>query len=404
MHTLAEIEARLAEIGAELETRGAELTEEEINGFEKEVKELKEERAKLEKNAEKRAAMLADIAAGKTPTATLRAFGVTPQPEQKKDEDATNSTEYRTAFMNYVCRGVAIPAELRAAASTGVEDAGAVIPTTIVEEIVTKLESYGNLYAGFRKLNVQGGVKIPIADIKPVAKWVGEGASDDQKLSAKEGVTFNYYGLECKLAQSLLVNVTTIAAFQQLFVSLATEAMVKAIEIAAINGDGEGKPLGVTKDTRVTNKVELTEAQAKTWAGWHKVVKSKIKKAYRDGVFIMNQSTYDGYIDGMVDDNGQPVGRTNYGIDGAETYRFMGKTVETVEDDVIPAFDDAEDGDVIGVYMRLSDYAINSNMQMTATNWVDNDNNKIKNKLMLIVDGKAVDTNGIIIIKKKVSA
>lgn len=404
MHTLAEIEARLAEIGAELETRGAELTEDEINGFEAEVKALKEERAAMERSAEKRAAMLADIAAGKTTATTLRAFGGAKQPEQRTDDDPTNSMEYRKAFMEYVCRGVAIPAELRTAATTTTTDAGAVIPTTLVEEIITKLESYGNLYAGFRKLNVQGGVKIPIADIKPEAKWVGEGASDDQKLSAANAVTFSYNGLECKLAQSLLVNVTTIAAFQQLFVSLATEAMVKALEVAAISGDGNNKPLGVTVDPRVTNVVEMAEADVKSWDGWHKNVKAKIKKAYRDGVFIMNQSTFDGYIDGMVDKNGQPVGRTNYGVDGAETYRFMGKTVETVEDDVIAAFDDAEDGDVIGVFMRLSDYAINSNMQMTATNWVDNDNNKVKNKLMLVVDGKVVDPNGVIVIKKKVNA
>ena len=56
--------------------------------------------------------------------------------------------------------------------------------------------------------------------------------------------------------------------------------------------------------------------------------------------------------------------------------------------------------DVIGVFMKLSDYVVNTNMQMTATKWTDHDNNKIKNKLLMVVDGKAADTNGIIIIKK----
>lgn len=50
--------------------------------------------------------------------------------------------------------------------------------------------------------------------------------------------------------------------------------------------------------------------------------------------------------------------------------------------------------------MKLSDYVINSNMSMTATKWVDNDNNKVKNKLMMILDGKLADANGVIIIKK----
>ena len=77
----------------------------------------------------------------------------------------------------------------------------------------------------------------------------------------------------------------------------------------------------------------------------------------------MNQSTFDTGIDGMEDKNGQPIGRTNYGVNGEETYRFMGKNVETVEDDVLPSWDDANEGDVIAVFMNFSDYVINTNME-----------------------------------------
>lgn len=65
--------------------------------------------------------------------------------------------------------------------------------------------------------------------------------------------------------------------------------------------------------------------------------KRQNEKAYRNGSFVMNQSTFDTGIDGMEDKNGQPIGRTNYGVNGEETYRFMGKNVETVEDDVLPS-------------------------------------------------------------------
>ena len=88
--------------------------------------------------------------------------------------------------MNYVCRGVAIPAEYRAAETTTTADSGAVIPTTIMNEIIQKLESYGSIYAKVRKINVQGGVSIPIADLKPTAHWITEAkSSDDQKASKK---------------------------------------------------------------------------------------------------------------------------------------------------------------------------------------------------------------------------
>ena len=129
-------------------------------------------------------------------------------------------------------------------------------------------------------------------------------------------------------------------------------------------------------------------------------VKAKMKKAYRKGTFFMSQASFDGYIDGMVDENGQPVGRTNYGINGEETYRFMGKDVETVEDECIAAFDDAAEGDVVGVFMKPTDYGINSNMQLVVVKWTDHDNNKLKNKAIMIVDGKLIDANGVLIIKK----
>jgi HK97 family phage major capsid protein len=361
---LKEIEQRLAAIKEDIEKRAAELTAEELAGYETEVKDLQEERTKLLEQQEKRAKLLTSLANndivdttnGTIPT-VVQNFG-----EKRTAENPTDTKEYRTAFMNFACRGTAMPLEMRTGENTTVADTGAVIPNTIMQEIIVKMESYGNLYAGFTKLNIQGGVAIPIADIKPVAKWVGEESGEDQKLGASNSIVFNYYGIEVKISQSILANVVTLEMFQKLFIPLATEAIVKGIEVAAINGKGssENKLLGVTKDTRVTNVVTLTEKEISSWSGWHKNVKKKIKKAYRDGIFILNQSTFDSYIDGMVDSNGQPIARVNYGINGEESYRFMGRTVETVESDVLPDYDDANDGDVIGIYMKLSDYVFNS--------------------------------------------
>ena len=209
--------------------------------------------------------------------------------------------------------------------------------------------------------------------------------------------------MECKISQSILANVVTLKMFTDLFVPMATEAMVKAIEIAIFNGTGEGQPLGVLKDNRVTAVITLTPEEYASWNGWHKV-KGKMKKAYRNGSFVMNQSTFDTGIDGMEDKNGQPIGRTNYGVNGEETYRFMGKNVETVEDDVLPSWDDANEGDVIAVFMNFSDYVINTNMEMQVVKWTDHDNNKIKNKCLMVVDGKVADAAGIILVKKGVTA
>lgn len=327
-------------------------------------------------------------------------------PQQRAAEtDVYDTLEYRNAFMEYVCRNTPIPAELRADAVTATGDVGAVIPTTILKEIIQNLSTYGNVYALVRKLNVQGGVAIPILSLKPEATWVGEGASESKKLEAKNSITFSYYGVECKIAQTLLANVTTLDMFQQLFVPLATEAIVKALEIAIFKGNGTTQPLGILNDKRVPedNVITITPEEMTSWKGWHTAIKAKMKKAYRNGTFFMNQATFDGYIDGMVDENGQPVGRTNYGINGEENYRFMGKAVETVEDECIASYDDAAEDEVIAVFMKPTDYAINSNLEMVTVKWTDHDTNQIKNKCILICDGKLVDANGVLIIKKGAS-
>ena len=369
---------------------------EEVEALDKKWEETAEARANLEalENAGPKVGMQIIDVAGNAQTG------------QEKKEDIFDTAEYRDSFMEYICRGTKIPEKYRnEAQKTTAADGSTVIPTTIVREIIKELKSYGNIYAKVRKLNVQGGVEFPILTLKPTATWIGEGASESKKIKADEKVSFSYYGLECKIAQSLLASIVTFEEFQSEFVSLATEAIIIALENAVINGTGTGQPLGILKDTRIksTNVIQMTEKELGDWKAWKKKVFAKMKKAYRNGEFFMAQSSFDGYIDAMTDANGQPIGRVNYGIDGGETYRFGGKTVGTVEEDILPDFGAAEVGDVVAVFTKLSDYAINSNMQMTSVKWIDHDTNEVKNKVIVIADGKLLDPNGTLIIKKKAS-
>ena len=331
----------------------------------------------------------------------LASFAQNNQAQRDEVVDKADTKEYREAFMNYVCRNTPIPMELRDVTTT--TDASAVIPTTMLHEIIKKMDSYGNIWTKVRKLNVQGGVDIPVLSLTPTASWIGEETpSADQKVQANKKVSFSYYGIECKIAQTLLANVTTLEMFQSLFVELATEAIVKAIEVAIIKGTGSGQPTGITVDTNVptANKITLTAEEFGSWEGWKKKVFAKMKKAYRNGIFLMAQGTFDGYIDGMVDQNGQPIARVNYGIADGEVYRFGGKTVETVEDDIIADYETAGSGDVVAVFVDLTKYGVNSNMTMNVVKWTDHDTNQVKNKAQMIVDGKLIDPNGVLIIKK----
>ena len=253
-------------------------------------------------------------------------------------------------------------------------------------------------------MNIKGGVNVPISSLIPVATWITEGTpSGRQKEEIKTSVSFLYYGLECKIATSLLANETTVQSFEGTMVTLITEAMMKAIDTAIIKGAGTKSPLGVTLDTRVKagQKITITAAKFGKWDAWKKDVFAKIPLSYRaGGVFIMASGTFDGYIDGMVDTTGQPIGRVNYGITDGPQERFGGKEVILVEDDIIADYETAATGDIVAIFMRLSDYAFNSNMQMATYRWLDQDLNQYVNKAILIADGKLLDPNGVLIIKK----
>ena len=99
---------------------------------------------------------------------------------QPDNNDPYGTIEYRTAFKNYVQRGTPIPAELiqRAGGDPGptvAADLGMIIPTTIMNEFIKKVSKvYGQLYSKVRKLNIQGGVKFPISDLKANFKWITE--------------------------------------------------------------------------------------------------------------------------------------------------------------------------------------------------------------------------------------
>ena len=175
---LKEIEERLAAIKNELTTRAAELKEEEITALENEVTALQEERAAIKAAAEKRSALLARIAAGESvgdgegdgsgQQRVLRNFkGAAGEGD---NDDKYGSMEYRKAFMKYVCRGEALPKEYRADAVSKSTDVGAVIPTTVLNQIVEKLESTGMILALVTRTAYKGGVSIPVSTVKPTAR------------------------------------------------------------------------------------------------------------------------------------------------------------------------------------------------------------------------------------------
>ncbi|WP_195238464.1 phage major capsid protein [Clostridium perfringens] len=329
---------------------------------------------------------------------------------RKKKSSEGDDLEYRKAFMKCVLAGEAIPediipAEQRSAATTLTTDVGVLIPQTVLNKIVEKLKFYGNIFSRVTMTNIKGGVSIPKSSAKPVASWVSEGkVADKQKKTVNGHITFAYHKLQCRVAVSLEADTTTLSVFESTVIDNVTEAMIVALEEAILNGTGSGQPLGITKDTAITSeqKIAMSPDEIGSWQSWSKVF-AKVPLKKRIGtVLIVNNETFEGDIAGMVDANGQPIARVNYGLDGKETYRFKGKEVIPVED-YLPTFTDvaADSTAVWGVLVNLKDYMLNSNLQMAIKRYFDEDTDEKITKATTLADGKLADTQGVILLTKK---
>lgn len=318
--------------------------------------------------------------------------------EEKTEVEIRSSMEYRKAFMDFVQKGVNSDIlQKRTDEFTHVSDAQTVVPETVLAEIIKQSKVSGNILSKVRKLNIKGGVKVPTITLMPTASWIDEDNPSDRKKVTTGGVTFSYFGLEVKLAQSILSEYVSIDAFEAEFAKLAVEAMTNAKEIAIFNGTGSGQPTGILTNTNVTS-VNLSAANLVKYDKLFEAI-SKLGTGYRSGAeFVMAQSTWD-KIEGMVDTNGQPVARVNYGFNTVSMSLF-GHPVNIVEEDRIKGIDNAVAGtDYIIVYGQFDKYAINSNGSLTVKKYTDEDNNQYVTKAFEVLDGKVLDAKAFIKVK-----
>lgn len=312
-----------------------------------------------------------------------------------------NSIEYRTAFMRNVLAGETIPEKFRNAdANTKTSDVSAVIPTTIMQKIVEKLESHGEILSLVTKTSYPGGLTVPTSSAKPTASWVTEGSGSDKQKKSTGSITFSYYKLRCAISVSLEVDVVSLDFFENIFVNQVTEAMIAALETAIINGTGSGQPKGILKEEVIDGQnVNITKAGSITYKTlWD--MKKAVPSGYRDKVrWFMNYSTFCDIM-ALTDTAGQPIARINYGLSGGAQFTLLGTPV--VFSDDIAAYEAAPTADTVVAFLfNPSDYILNTNYAMTVKQYEDNDTENKITKAVMLADGKTVDKNSLVTLTKK---
>lgn len=301
---------------------------------------------------------------------------------QLRAAEPETNLQYRNAFMEYVLRGTPIPAELRADANTLTSDAASVIPTELVNQIIEKFDNVGMILPLITKTSYAAGVEIPTSTVKPVAKWVSEGAGSDRQKKTTGKITFSYYKLRCEISMSMEVGTMALSAFEAKFVENVAKAMTYAIENAVINGTGSGQPTGILTAT-VPDGQDISDTL--TFANLAKA-EGVLPVEYETGAkWCMNKKTFAKVL-GLTDQVGQPIARVNYGIGKEMERTILGRDVVVspyVADDVAFMFD-------------FSDYVLNTIYDMGISKKQDWETEDLLTKAVMSVDGKVVDNGSLV--------
>jgi HK97 family phage major capsid protein len=327
-----------------------------------------------------------------------------------KVDDAHATLEYRNAFKKFIADGGR--EELRAAAgnTTGADNVGTAIPTNLLNQIIEKIESVGTIYKLVTHTAFPVGQTIPREATKPVATWVGVsgtpksgeglGSTVVKGATLDTAIVFANFKLRCEVAMTEEVAQMALPAFEALFVKNVSLAMLRAIEFAIVEGTGTGMPTGILSAT-------VPEGQAITVAaddelGYDTLCEAEgaIPAQYEAGAkWCMTKKTFMSFI-GMVDKNGQPIARVNYGINGKPERTLLGREVVLYEPQANSKLGNYANGGLFAFIFDFADYTLNNNYDLGIQHKKDWDNEDHRTKAVAAYDGKVVDNGSLVTLTK----
>ena len=312
------------------------------------------------------------------------------------DDNFTNSVEYRTAFMNNVMRGAAMPKFQNADQNTLTTDVGTVIPEVLVSKIIAKAETVGQIYAKVTKTHYKGGVTIPTQNVKPVASWVAEGKGSDKQKTTTGSITFSSHKLRCAISMSLETETMTLDIFESTFVAQVAEAIIKAIEESIFNGNGTSQPKGILKETPGAGKALSVANGSKIDYEFLLKCEAAVDEEYDNGAeWYMSKKTFYEDVLSITDQAGQPIARVNVGINGKPEQTILGRKVNCTN--YLPKFESNPSASkVFGFIFNMSDYVLNENLAITVKQYEDNDTDDKITKAVMLTDGKCIQTYSLV--------
>ena len=265
----------------------------------------------------------------------------------ERPEDMAATPEYRSAFYKHLqgrdlneAERVAfakVNTERRSSEFNTLSNAAAVIPTTTLNEVVTKARKQGGIMSIARGFNVPANIAIPVATPGNAASWHVEGATVDTEKATTVPVVFGAKEIMKVISISAATHTMSIAAFESYLTDELTASVMATLAKGMVDGTGEGQATGiltgVTWDAANTVTVAADEA-----LGFTDILAAiaKLKRGYANGAkFVCNNATLYTDVYGIHDEVNRPIYLADLVNGGAG--RILG--FEVVVDDYMPDHD-----------------------------------------------------------------
>lgn len=321
----------------------------------------------------------------------LGTYGVAGAQIDKRDADVTNTMEYRSAFAKFVANGTPIPVELRDNATTLTSDVASVIPTVVMNRIIERITACGMILPLVTRTAYASGLVIPTSSVKPVASWVSEGTSSDAQKKTTGTVTFSHFKLRCEVSVSAEVDAMAISAFEEAFIANVADAMTVAIEEAIIAGAGTAQPTGIlTQNVPDGQSIAIADTNGIPTYAELVAAEAALPVEYENTAkWFMTKKQFMNFL-AMTDSNGQPIARVNYGVEGKPERVLLGREV------VVHPYA-TQMGSYAAAIYDFRDYVLNTVYDLGIERKRDWDNEDIRTKAVMAVDGKPVDNGSLVV-------
>ena len=241
-------------------------------------------------------------------------------------ETVVDTKEYRNAFLKTMlgqqlndvekdAYNVAMKvAERRSDEYNTSTDAAAVLPTTMLNEIIKKARTIGGLMAECRAFSVPTKIAIPIGTPGSKASWHDEGEAVETEKATVSSITFDGYEIIKIFSISAKVRKMSISAFESYLIDELTACVMECIADALVNGNGTGQGTGLESGITWVKTAGATQ-NAIEIANGHDInyddvvdAAALLKRGYSQGAkWAMNNKTLYNVFFKMEDSNGQPI-------------------------------------------------------------------------------------------------